>query len=234
MANRKIDNDTAKIDEFVRKRGEIAKAAIETCCGAACLADELQNRYRWNIRQAHAGYVNRMKQSSDKTDLADAGLLADLVRVGYLPEVWLPHEPIRHLRSYVRRREQLSKHRTAEKLRIRALLRNSRLSPSGKAWTKEWKDWILHADEVPSDLRDLFEDHFDMIAILTKKMEKVERKLRALTADDPLVEQLLKQKGIGVVTVWVMRAEIANFTRFGSGQPLDPLVVSSAIARRNR
>ena len=30
-----------------------------------------------------------MKKSPDKTNFSDAKLLADLVRVGYLPKVWL-------------------------------------------------------------------------------------------------------------------------------------------------
>ncbi|NOZ41338.1 MAG: IS110 family transposase [Planctomycetes bacterium] len=38
-----------------------------------------------------------MKQGSDKTDWGDARLLADLVRVGYLPKVWLAPENIRAL-----------------------------------------------------------------------------------------------------------------------------------------
>ena len=65
------------------------QAAIEACCGAANLADELIHRCQWSVDLAHAGYVARMKQSPDKTDYSDARLLADLERVGYLPRVWL-------------------------------------------------------------------------------------------------------------------------------------------------
>lgn len=220
LANKKVDNDAKVIDAFVREHGGIAKAAVETCCGAACLADELQNRYHWVIRQAHAGYVNRMKQSSDKTDFADAQLLADLTRTGYLPEVWLPHEYIRELRSYVRRREQLTKQRVAEKQRIRSLLKNNRLTPPGNTWTKEWTEWILNADEVPPRILHLLEDHFDMIRIVTEKIDKIMKDLEEMTADDPVIEQLREQKGVGPVTAFMIRAEVADVTRFRSGKQL--------------
>ncbi len=47
-----------------------------------------------------------MKQGPDKTDWGDARLLVDLVRVGYLPKVWLAPENIRELRRLVRYRQQ--------------------------------------------------------------------------------------------------------------------------------
>lgn len=90
LANKKLPNDTAILDPFVRRHCTHFQASIEACTGAAAIGDELRHQYQWDIRQAHAGYVSRMKQSPDKTDYSDARILADLVRVDYLPEVWLP------------------------------------------------------------------------------------------------------------------------------------------------
>ena len=43
-----------------------------------------------------------MKQTPDKSDFTDARVLADKVRVGYLPEVWLPPPGGRELRRWTR------------------------------------------------------------------------------------------------------------------------------------
>ena len=59
-----------------------------------------------------------MKQTPDKTDWGDARVLADLIRVGYLPKVWLAPEDVRQLRALVRYRQQLVAQRRAIKLRI--------------------------------------------------------------------------------------------------------------------
>src|SRR5437667_3711986 len=93
VANRWCQNDWRLIVEFAQRHGTVVEAAIESCTGAANLAEELATRAGWSVHLAHPGYVARMKQTPDKTDYQDARLLADLVRVGYLPRVWLAPEP---------------------------------------------------------------------------------------------------------------------------------------------
>ena len=107
LANRRCKNQVQALVELVATFGDEVHAAVESCSGAAALADELATRHRWSINLAHPGYVARMKQTPDKTDWADARVLADLVRVGYLPAVWLAPEDVRQLRTLVRYRQQL-------------------------------------------------------------------------------------------------------------------------------
>ena len=87
--NRDMKNDPRAIAELIREFGEPTSVAIEACCGASNFATELRRITGWDVRQAHPGYVAQLKKSKDKTDFGDARLLADLLRVGYLPEVWL-------------------------------------------------------------------------------------------------------------------------------------------------
>ncbi len=220
LANKKLPNEVLTLDSFVQKHTSCFQASIEACTGAAALADLLRHEYHWDIRQAHAGYVSRMKQSPDKTDYSDARILADLVRVDYLPEVWLPPQFIRDLRSLVRRRDQLVKDRTREKLRLRALLRNYRLVPQGAAWSRPWIAWLRNSDEIPTDIAFVFEDLLDSIERLKEKADRMLEKLVSMTKNDPLVKLLLKQTGIGIVTAVVMRSEIGDFTRFQNGKQL--------------
>jgi transposase len=140
LANRSCANDAAAIVAFVQRHGQRVQAAVESCTGAANLADELVNRFGWSVELAHPGFVARMKQNPDKTDFQDAHVLAVLERVGYLPRVWLAPEPVRELRQLVRYRQQLTERRRATKLRIRAVLRERRCrAPAGiNAWTQAW------------------------------------------------------------------------------------------------
>lgn len=93
---------------------------------------------------AHPGIVTRMKQNPVKSDKADADILADLMRLGYLPKVWLALEEIRQVRSLVRYRAQKVKEQTRVKLRLRAILCEHRLkAPDGvRVWTKAWLTWL--------------------------------------------------------------------------------------------
>ena len=141
--NRSLMNDVNLIYTACRVFGNVKSAAIEACCGASNLADELNSR-GWTVSLAHPGFVARMKQNPDKTDFSDSQLLADLIRVGYLPKVWLAPEEVRQLRRLVRYRQQLADQRRDVKLRIRALLRENRIrSPKDfNPWTKPWLKWL--------------------------------------------------------------------------------------------
>src|SRR3989304_2800722 len=139
LLNRSVSNDANVIQRVATQHGTPTRVAIEACCGAADLAEELATRRGLPVELAHPGYVARLKRSPDKTDLGDAQLLADLARVNYLPRVWLAPEATRQLRRLVRHRTQLVRRRTDVKLRMRALLRENRLRcPDARAWTKAW------------------------------------------------------------------------------------------------
>ena len=78
LVNRSCANRTEALVALVAGHGQDVHAAVEACSGSANLADELATRHGWIINPAHPGYVARMKQTPDKTDWADARVIADL------------------------------------------------------------------------------------------------------------------------------------------------------------
>ena len=102
LLNRSCPNTWQTIAAVAQRYGQQIEAAIEACCGAANLAEQLSQHAGWTVSLAHPGFVARMKQNPDKTDYQDARLLADLTRVGYLAKVWLAPEQLRELRKLVR------------------------------------------------------------------------------------------------------------------------------------
>lgn len=221
LLNRSVENSAAAVAELARRHGHPQRVAIEACCGAADMAEELVVEQKLPVELAHPGYVARLKRSPDKTDLGDAQLLADLARVNYLPTVWLAPEATRQLRRMVRHRAQLVKRRKDVKLRIRGLLRENRLRfHEAKAWTKAWFAWLTHEAALAPTDRWLLEEHLQELLALASRITAVETQIVALTADDPLVARLLKLPGVGLVTAVTMRAEIGRFDRFQTGKQL--------------
>lgn len=221
LMNRSVNNDAAVIERLATRYGRPKRVAIEACCGAANLAEELVTHRNLPVELAHPGYVARMKRSPDKTDLGDAGLLADLTRVNYLPKVWLAPEATRQLRRLVRHRSQLVRRRTNTKLRVRALLRENRLKcPDNRAWTKAWLAWLNESAGLSDSDSWLMEDHLAELASLTDRLKAVEKRIADATADDPVVERLLAQSGVGLVTAATLRAEVGRFDRFDTAKQL--------------
>lgn len=221
LINKDRPNDWKSIVGFAERIGAVQRAAIESCSGAADLAEELVQRAGWPVHLAHPGYVSRMKQNPDKSDYTDARMLADLERVGYLPRVWLAPEEIRELRLLARYRQQQINEGRAVKLRIGGILREQRIrsGPAGR-WSLGWLKWLRETGELSEQGRWVVEQHLEGLQIIKGKLRKVEERLRECTRDDPLVQQLMEMPGIGEVTAWTIRAEIGRFDRFSSGKQL--------------
>lgn len=222
LLNRKVNNEVEAIARAVCRQGRPVAVAVEACCGAAALADRLHETTGWSVSLAHPGYVARMKQNPDKTDFGDARLLADLLRVGYLPKVWLAPEEIRRLRRLVRYRQQLVDQRRNVKLRIRALLRENRLrcNLEVSAWTKAWLGWLENTDGLHDEDRWLIDEHVENLDRLNQKIKEVKLRLETWAKDDAVIRKLQSFHGIGLVTAVMMRAEIGRFDRFRSGKQL--------------
>jgi transposase len=220
-ANRKCGNRWQDVVAIAQRCGQVRRAALEACTGAADLAEELVSRARWCVDLAHPGYVSRMKQSPDKSDYSDARMLADLERVGYLPQVWLaPHE-VRELRRLVRYRQQLVDERRNIKLRIRALLRDQRVRHrAARPWTLAWRAWLTEGGELSEQSRWIARRQLRRLESVVTEISEVEARLTEETRDDVMFQRLMSYHGIGRVTAWTIRAEIGRFDRFARSKQL--------------
>jgi len=220
LVNRDVENHPAAVQDLILQWGHPAGIAIEACCGAASFAHEFEKLFEWKIQMAHPGYVKQLKQGPDKTDYGDAHLLADLVRVNYLPEVWIADQFTRQLRRLVRYREGLASQRRDTKLRIRALLREERIrSPQARPWTKAWLAWLDEAS-LGEHSRWVMSELQQQLQRLEEDLKRVEQHMEAAIADDAVSQKLLEQPGIGLVTAITLRAEVGRFDRFRSGKQL--------------
>lgn len=221
MLNTRCPNDWRVIAERVESQGQVVQAAIESCSGAADLAEELVTRAGWSVDLAHPGYVARMKQSPDKSDYSDARMLADLVRVGYLPRVWLAPQLTREWRRLVRYRQQVVDDRRNAKLRIGAILREQRVFfKLARPWTRAWMGWLRATEDLSPQGRWIVDRHLRRLQLLEEELVEVEARLTELARHDPVVARLLSLPGIGPATAWLLRAEIGRFDRFRTGKQL--------------
>ncbi len=107
------------------------------------------------------------------------------------------------------------------KLRIRALLREERLKyESGRAWSKSWMAWIKEVAKLGDQARWVMDEYLTALQAIEQTIRNAEKRMEEVTQDDPLTQELLKQSGVGLVTAFVMRAEIGSFHRFRSGKQL--------------
>lgn len=224
LRNCRRGNSVAELAGALKPEWQVRRAAVESCCGAADLAEDLAAEAGWPVTLAHPGYVRRMKHNPDKSDYSDSRMLAELCRVGMIPPVWLPPAPIRDLRAMVRRRADVVGRAKALKSRILAELRQQRIvepEEVGGRWTKAWLAWLTSDQtELSEQGRFIIEMELKELAFLGQQLKTFEKRLRQATREDEIVQRLLAIKGIGEVTAWTMRAMIGRFDRFATGKQL--------------
>lgn len=225
LGTKRLPSRLDRLTAYAAGFGEVRRAAVEACNGTATLADELAGA-GWPIQLAHPGFVRRMKHQPDKTDYSDARVLADLTRVGYLPEVWLAPPAVRELRRVTRGRQALVEQARQVKLRIRALLRELRIGKPAwmkRVWTVRgvaWLKTLADSSALPPEASWVLRRHLYHLAFFEDELALYARHLETLAANDPAIQRLLAHKGVGLITACVLRAEIGRFERFHTGKQL--------------
>ena len=128
----RINNDPKALVAECRKAGRGAAVAIEATYGWYWAVDALLAA-GLEVHLAHPlGMKALRKRKRVKTDPRDAYELANLLRLGSLPEAYIAPPDLRELRELVRHRRQLVKLATSIKGGVRALLakHNIRLAAS--------------------------------------------------------------------------------------------------------
>ena len=154
------------------------------------------------------------KRKRVKTDPADAYELANLLRLGSLPEAYISPPDLRELRELVRHRRQLVKLSTAVKAGIRALLAKHNIRLSATQLESDTATGLLDALALPGTYAARLASQRRLMLVLADEIAAVEVELHGRLRGHPGYRNLLTVKGIGPVLAAVFVAEIGDVTRF--------------------
>jgi transposase len=216
----RIDNTAENLTrEIVAAGGATAEVAMEATWGWYWAADVIK-ACGARLHLAHplgvAGYENRRV----KNDLRDATLLADLLRMGRLPEAWVAPPEIRELREMVRYRAKLSRLRAGLKTQVHQTLGKEGVipevkgiwGPAGQTWLDELRLGDAYCDRIES-LRELIERY-------DRQIEQCDTRINWRLKGDPRFEALQRIGGVGPVFAAIFIAEIGDVTRFPTPRQL--------------
>ncbi len=157
---RRIENSPLALAEAVAEAGPDAEVVLEATWGWYWAADVLAET-GCRVHLAHPlgikGYQNRRVKNDEK----DATLLADLLRMGSLPEGWIAPPELGELRELVRYRHKLSRLRAGLKSQIHAVLGKEGAIPLlTELWGPAEAEWL--------DDQQLGEAYSDRVASLRR------------------------------------------------------------------
>jgi transposase len=209
----RIDNDPMAFAAQIAKAGEHPQVVLEATYGWYWAADVLADCGA-QVHLAHPLGVKGFAYRRVKNDVRDAADLADLLRMGRLPEGWIAPPQVRELREIVRHRAKLVAWRSGLKASVHAVLAKQGLHPQvtdlfgvgGRQWLSTAPLDASYRLRVNALLR--------LIDAIDFELRAVAGPLRVALADHAGFRAVQKVPGVGPVLAAIFVAEIGDVTRF--------------------
>jgi transposase len=210
-----VATEPAKLGLFAGSLCDSDEVVIEATANAVAIARIIEPHVR-RVVLVNPKAV-REKAHRAKTDRIDAKLLARLLAVGYLDEVWTPDDATQTRSRLVTRRFALVRARTRAKNQVHAvLMRNLLGRPAvtdlfgrkGRVWLAEQAAGLLVDERLSVDAG------VRQVDFLADEIAQLDRILGADALSDPDALWLMTIPGISVVTAIAMLAAIGDIKRF--------------------
>jgi transposase len=215
----RIDNDPLALANEIAKVGEHPEVVLEATYGWYWAVDVLQELGAV-VHLAHPLGVKGFSYRRVKNDERDAADLADLLRMGRLPEGWIAPPATRELREQVRHRAKLVALRCGLKAQVHAVLAKQGVHvPMTDLFGVAGVQLLdgLHLDPAYNArvvwLRRL-------IDALTFEIDIVGRRVTADLSAHPGFRAVQAIGGVGPILAMVFVAEIGDITRFPGPEQL--------------
>jgi transposase len=224
-AGKKVDTfryesvDAATLDHIGRQRltqeDEVVLEATTNCWAVVRALEPFVAR----VAVSNPMATKAIAKAKVKTDKVDAAVLAHLLRLGYLPEVWQPDPATRDLREWTARRSRIVGQRTAVINRLRSTLAQRLLDCSYEMTSPAARDWIA-AQQVDDDTRWLLDSDLRLMDSLQRELDAMDKLMAKRGYIDPRVKLLMTLPGVSRHTAQSLLAAIGDITRFRDADAL--------------
>jgi transposase len=214
----RIDNDPVTLAGEVARAGPDADVVIEATYGWYWAVDVLQE-LGVRVHLAHPlglAWGNRRH----KDDVADARDLADLFRLGRLPEAWIAPPALRELRELVRHRARLVSLRSGLKAQVHAVLAKEGVRVPMTDLFGVAGAALVETVELAPAYRYRVQSLQRLIKANTTEVRDVERRIRHALGGHEGFEAIQAIGGVGETIAAIFVAEIGDIGRFAGPSQL--------------
>jgi len=217
LSHRRWSLDGEGVSEFAESLDVRHRVVVEPVENSYWFLDQVSG-YAGSVHIANPTRVRLIAESRLKNDRVDARILADLLRVGYLPEVHIPSSEIQSWRRLVSCRVSIVRDRTRLKNRIIGLIsREGFLLKSSDAFGRRGRRELAEFP-LSSSLRRLVDSQLAVVDVLTEKRSELDREIESIAAGDLIVCRLQTIDGLGAFSSLAIRAVVDRMERFRSAK----------------
>jgi transposase len=215
----RILNDVDRLTEVIARAGEHPEVVLEATYGWYWAVDALQAAGA-NVHLAHPLGVKAFSYRRVKNDVRDAADLADLLRMGRLPEAWIAPPATRELRELVRHRAKLVALRSHCKAEVHAVLAKCGVAVVMADLFGVEGNQLLDRLDLPTPYAARVASLRRVIESLQFEIDLFAGLVRGRLARDPGYVAVQTIPGIGPILGAVLVAEIGDITRFARPEQL--------------
>ncbi len=215
----RIDNDPMSLGVEIAKAGASPEVVLEATYGWYWAADVLAEAGA-RVHLAHPLGVRAFAHRRVKNDVRDAADLADLLRMGRLPEAYVAPPAVREMREQVRHRAKLVALRSGLKAQVHAVLAKQGVRVRASDVFGVFGRAQLDRLSLDPPYRARVDSLLRLIDTYTFEIDTLSARLRAQLADQPGYQALLSIPGVGPVLAGIFYAEIGDVHRFPTARHL--------------
>jgi transposase len=161
--------------------------------------------------------VKAIAEAKTKTDKVDAGVLAQLLRCNFLPEVWIPDKTTRLLREMCAHRAGLVADQTRIKNRIQSLLAQRLIPiPLRVLFNGCGRNWLSHL-ELSTEDRAVIDGYLKVLDQIESEEISLQKALAQLSYGNEQIRLLMTLPGVGPAGAQALYAALGDWKRFKDG-----------------
>jgi transposase len=217
IARSRMKTDPTLVSEYFRQWPDQHRAVVECTTGWYWFSDLLRS-LGVDVVLAHAKYLKAISYAKVKTDAVDALTLAQLLRMGYIPEAHQLPPEYRAMRDLLRQRMVMEHKRTNIIQRVTSILAQFNITDLPLSPYQSGFADFLKECAIPEEYRmTLMMYHFQCVQA-TEHRKQLEKYFKAQLRPTPAVQLLMSLPGIGDITGSIIAMETGDIHRFADSK----------------
>lgn len=217
LGEEKLSNTPANLGRFFERFTGPVQAVVECTSYWYWVADWCDT-HRVPLTLAHAKMLKAICYAKVKTDSVDARTLAELLRVGLIPEAHQCQREQRDLRELTRGRLRMIGRRSGLQSSLWQLAAKYNVIVQDVGWRYLDKLGDFLQQQLPAVAWTEAQLLLEQIRLTQDHIMDLEQAIEEQTGFHQQVENLKVLPGFGVVCAWTVVAEIGDITRFPSAK----------------
>jgi len=217
VARAKMKTSSELITDYFQRWPTEHQAVVECTTGWYWFCDLLRS-LGITVVLAHAKYRKAISYAKVKTDAVDALTLAQLLRMGYIPEAHQLPPEYRAMRDVLRQRMVMEHKRTNMIQRIRSILAQFNIIDLPvRPYVPAFADFLT-ACPIPEQYRMTLQMYHQQCVQTTEHRKQLEKYFKARLRPTSAVQLLMSVPGIGDITGAIIAMETGEIHRFADAK----------------